>query len=369
MLEWTKKQSFEVSKSQFETWYLNYEGQKKEFEVYVERGKPFDVAGLKKLSINEYLKKVESVSSSRLNLYKDKNNLDFVKYCPVCKSEKSNKSLEIYKASYHQCNYCTHYYVKYRPTSEAITNYYSSNEEYQKTYADKATTEKRIREIALPKAVWTIEQYIRINGKHPNSILDVGTGSGHFVEACNRLGLNAEGIEISKTGINFARDNFGIELLELDFTIDWEKLDKYDIVTCWGIIEHTIHPVIILKTANNVLNDKGIVTAGVPRWNSFGSKIQTMFPSTIIRHLDPLGHINCFTDSSLATALVNAGFNLQAAWYYGMDVYELLYQLALLFEDDDFIEKSKIIIAGAQDSIDSGLLSDSMVFLGQKFNE
>ena len=46
----------------------------------------------------------------------------------------------------------------------SINLYYSSNKEYQKTYADKATTEKRIKEIALPKAKWTIEQYIKING-------------------------------------------------------------------------------------------------------------------------------------------------------------------------------------------------------------
>ena len=173
MIKWEKKHSFEVTKNQCEFWCVNNEGKEKEFEVYVERGKPFDVTSLKKLSIKEYFKKVANVSKTRIGLYTDLSNLDYVKYCPVCKSQDSQQSLEIYKAVYHQC-YCTHYYVKNRPSEKALSNFYSKDKEYQKTYADKTAIEIRIKEIALPKAEWTIEQYFRINEMPKSDILDVG---------------------------------------------------------------------------------------------------------------------------------------------------------------------------------------------------
>jgi hypothetical protein len=77
--------------------------------------------------------------------------------------------------------------------------------------------------------------------------------------------------------------------------------------------------------------------------------------------MDPSTHVNCFTDASLVTALVLSGFRPVAAWYFGMDAYELLSQLALHLDDGAMMEKLAHIIPGLQHSLDSARLCDDMI--------
>jgi len=364
VIVWNKKHPIETRSDQIEVWVCETDDEVIKCDLHVKRGKPFDVTSLKSDIINNFADKVKEIRSSRIDLYKQKDRLEIVDQCPICTNNKSKKSLVIYHAEYHQCQHCSHYYIKYRPTLSSFKEFYSKDISYQKTYADKTTIEKRINEIAAPKAKWAIGQYKKIYGEHPKNILDVGAGSGHFVEACNRLGVKTTGVEISKLGVEFAHDYLNIELMQIDFTNDWQKLDKFDLVTFWGVIEHTHYPVKMLSTGKKILNDKGIIIAGVPRWNCFSTAVQRQFSNTVIRHLEPLGHINCFTDSSLATALILSGFYPRAAWYYGMDFYELIMQLSMQISSKSLFDISKNMISVLQNSLDMGLLSDSMVLLG-----
>lgn len=71
-----------------------------------------------------------------------------------------------------------------------------------------------------------------------------------------------------------------------------------------------------------------------------------------------------FTDSSLATAFVKSGFDITAAWYFGMDIYELIFQWTLCNNDKELIQNIKHYIPRLQDTIDRSRLSDSMVLVG-----
>ena len=61
------------------------------------------------------------------------------------------------------------------------------------------------------------------------------------------------------------------------------------------------------------------------------------FPKSIVRHLDPLDHIQCFSDSSLATSFILSNYEIFSGWYYGMDIYELFSQLAYNYQNDNFL--------------------------------
>ena len=238
--------------------------------------------------------------------------------------------------------------------------------QYQSTYADKRTTETRIQQVAIPKAKWMIEQFKRIYGRKPKSVLDVGAGSGHFVHACKILGIMSDGVEPSETGRNFCKENFSFELMNLDFIEEQKLFADYEIITFWGVIEHTPYPLEMLKAASKSLSGKeGLVIVEVPRWSCFSTGIQSVFSDSIVRHLDPLGHINCFTDSSLATAFMLSNFDIVAAWYFGMDAYELVTQIAYLLNENKIIKKMGEYIPAFQDRLDLARLSDEMVFVGK----
>ncbi|MDO8505532.1 MAG: methyltransferase domain-containing protein [bacterium] len=364
-MQWSRITTFSPQKSQQEIWLCDDPQYQRRFNVDVTTGKDIDILSLKANLTEGFSEKVQRVKESREAVYRDPNNLERVKMCPVCShsSEDAQKGLNIYGAQYVICSNCSHYFVLDRPTEGQAKNFYSQSVEYQSTYADKRSLETRVNQVAIPKAKYVIEQYERQYGRKPKSILDVGAGSGHFVYACRKLGVDCQGVEISEPGRVFAKENFGVELLDVDFLKGADQFNC-DVVTFFGLIEHVTSPVGMLKAAKQALGSEGMVIADVPRWNCVSTAVHASFPQSVVRHLDPMDHIQCFSDSSLATAFVFAGYDVVAAWYFGMDAFELVMQVAHASGDPKIVEALKEKIPILQESFDSGRLSDFMVFAG-----
>ncbi|MFH1868827.1 MAG: methyltransferase domain-containing protein [Candidatus Omnitrophota bacterium] len=345
---------------------------RKEVEVFLTLGKKTDLLFLKKKVLSNIKKQVEHFSSSRRRLYASKNQ-EAVSRCPVCGKgvSISREKVKIYGARYHQCRNCSHVYVVNRPSKKSIGEFYLSDINYASQYADKSLIEFRIEQIAVPWMRWMCDTFKRIHGKRPKNILDVGSGAGHFVFACKRAGIKARGIELSEHSRRFAKDSLGIELDGCDFTKEAMRYKGVDVVTFWGLLEHTTNPKEIMQTTSRLLreNPQAMVIAKVPRWYSISSAIQTILTGSIIRHLDPMGHIMCFTDASCATLFTNSGFMPRAAWYYGMDIYELLMQLGLKLDNIDILTKSGDVVGKLQNFIDQACIPDGLTLAGVPYKK
>jgi len=139
----------------------------------------------------------------------------------------------------------------------------------------------------------------------------------------------------------------------------------FDIITLWDVIEHVPDPLVLLKSAHKALcGRETLVVASAPHWDSLSTAVQSLFSNSVVRHLDPMGHLHIFTDGSLATAFELSGFAPVAAWYFGMDAYELFTQLAMLTREK-VTPVGGELISTLQGVIDRGRLSDSMVLAGR----
>lgn len=367
MHNWSRSTPFESENSQKEIWvYKNSKKEERKYHIDVRLGKPVDILSLQKNIAENFDSNIASIKESRLSLFQ-KDNLEQVAFCPVCKAETKlmKEVFSVYGATYVTCKSCHHYYIKARPTKKTLDEFYLKDSDYQSTYTNKETAETRVRQVAIPKAEWTIHQFERIYGRKPKSILDVGAGSGHFVHACRTLGIETNGVEISENGRNFCKNTFGFELINKDFLLEWQTLTGYEVITFWGLIEHVPEPMKMLNSASMAFRgNTGLVVASVPRWNCFSTAVQNAFPNSIVRHLDPLGHINCFTDSSLATAFKENDLDITAAWYFGMDAYELVVQISHLLNENKIIQEIGKYIPLFQNRLDLAKLSDEMVFAG-----
>jgi len=367
MKHWSRVVPFESQKKQEEVWVCKDAQTQKRYNVEVTFGKPVDILSLKLNMVEEFKANLARIRDSRVALFK-KGNLQRVNLCPICGcgTKQMPEVFRVYGARYIYCEKCRHFFCMDIPTKKSLEDFYANDKCYQSTYADKKTAQIRVRQVAMPKAEWVVRQFARLYGRKPKAILDIGAGSGHFVYACKKLGIPAAGVELSKTGRIFCKENFNFELLNLDFAQGWSVFRGYEIITFWGIIEHVPHPMNMLKAASMALKAKeGLIAVEVPRWHSFSTAVQGAFPDAIARHLDPLGHINCFTDSSLATAFVKNNFDLVAAWYFGMDAYELVMQMSHLLHEPKVIQKMGKYIPAFQDRLDLSRLSDEMVFAGK----
>ena len=351
-------------KDQVETWVVSdpLEEQERRYKVNVRLGKPIDILSLKSSMIDDFDSYVSGTESTRTTLFKS-GRLEKVDKCPVCgsSSEKSQFRLNLYGGLYHQCNVCTHYFLINRPSKSEIEKFYSNSVTYADTYTERRTAKIRVQQVAVPKVKWMIEQFKLFCGRgKPRSILDVGAGGGHFVYACKQLGINAKGIELSKIDREFCAKNFGIKLEALDFTTQYRTFSDVDVVTFWGVIEHTPNPVEMLKAARRVLSGRNtLVVAEVPHWNCFSTALKMPY------HIDSFAHINLFTRDSLVKAFELSGFIPVAAWYFGMDAFSLVMYLSNFLKDVKVIDSLGKYIPIIQNIVDACQFSDELVIAGK----
>lgn len=350
-----------------EFWFRKEAEKKEKFPIDMYLGKKTDLISLKKNIVEKIKKNLEYYEKSRTELYK-KENTEAVNSCPVCNADSKETEVKtvIYGAKYAQCKKCSHIYVLERPAQKAIHNFYLNDVTYAATYTDKDSAESRLQAIAVPWANWMTKVFEKQYGRKPEKILDIGSGAGHFVEVCRRMGYEANGIELSKSSRDFAKNIWGVELDGRNFLDVTDEYENYDVVTFWGLLEHTPNPGELLQAAYKVLpnNKEGIVISKLPRWNSLSSAAQILNNKTVIRHLDPMGHIMAFTDASAAELYYLNSFKPVAAWYYGMDIYETLMQIGNNIDSYKHLTETGKLQTELQQFVDEGRFSDGLTLVG-----
>lgn len=371
MLKWQKITSLnQQGEKDTETWIRNIDGVTESYDLDIYMGKKTDLLGLKKNIVEKIKKNLDYYSETRKKLYAGSNDQkEHVTNCPITgiSSDKAKEVANIYGAQYIQTPDTGHVYVKFRPSKTSINDFYLNDVTYAATYTDKTAAESRLKAIAIPWLNWVKEVYKKQYGVYPKRILDVGSGAGHFVEACRRDGIQAEGVELSESSREFAKEIWGFEMDGRDFTQVTKEYEGYDLVTFWGLLEHTPNPSKILKAAYDIVSKSengGMVISKLPRWLSLSSAAQRLNPETIIRHIDPMGHIMLFTDASAAELYVRNNFAPTAAWYYGMDVYETLMQVGNSTGDYNALELTGKMQVDLQQFVDESRFSDGLTLVG-----
>lgn len=332
--------------------------------VDVRIGKPLDVVGLKAQSLEDTREYAAFVAKTAARMFGPQATTRLLERCPACDADVDDAPahLSIHGAAYARCKRCGHVFVQPQPVPEVLNEVFVESEEHASTYTDPASLETRMAQVIAPKIDWMAEVYARHCGGAIGSALDVGAGGGHFVAGLTRRGVAATGYELSKASRRFAREAFDLELRERDFLAEPPDRGRFDVITFWGLLEYTPEPRRFVDRASRWLSrGSGMLVLEIPRIDCFGSAVQRRFPNTVARHLEPTSHCNCFSDASLATLLHDHGFRPVAAWYFGMDVYELFTQLALQAGDETLVGRLAEHIPELQASLDASLACDDLV--------
>jgi SAM-dependent methyltransferase len=330
-------------------------------EVDVTIGKALDVLSLKGTTLSEVRDYAAFLKTTAERLYGPGAARRTLTSCPSCGADAAAPdAITVFGQGYARCGACGHGFVRHQPGEASLDAVFSTSDEHSAVYVDRAGLEVRQTQIIAPKADWLLANYRRLYDCMPSSVLDVGAGGGHFVEAMRRRGLASEGYERSRASRAFAAEAFGLTLRDSDFLADVPE--RRDLVTFWGLLEYVPEPRRFLERARRCLApESGLLVVEVPRLDCFGTAVQRETPDTVARHMDPTSHMNAFTDASLATALVESGFRPVAAWYFGMDVYEFLVQVALRLDDKRVLAELADLIPPLQASLDHGRQCDDLV--------
>jgi 2-polyprenyl-6-hydroxyphenyl methylase/3-demethylubiquinone-9 3-methyltransferase len=143
-------------------------------------------------------------------------------------------------------------------------------------------------------------------------VLDIGCGGGLFLSLLRESGVEALGIELSDSRVQYARSKHGLDVhkhpIESAF---WQRgfAGRFDAVTLWDVIEHVNYPFATLTSVVNVLKPGGLLFIDTPRRDSFyhrcgeltyrasGGRFPTFLNAMYSSH--PFGHKQIFSTTEM----------------------------------------------------------------------
>lgn len=154
--------------------------------------------------------------------------------CSVCGS-KNNKVLS---SNIYKCDNCSHIFIDYQGDGlDYHKNEYRNNNHgvrgSEEIHENKFTEKfHKLRESICRKRMYAIEPLL----SQCNSLLDIGAGGGTFLNAVKSKINNLEAQEISDLcALNLELNGYKVHHGNFN-TINFDK--KYDLVTCWHVLEH-----------------------------------------------------------------------------------------------------------------------------------
>ena len=100
-------------------------------------------------------------------------------------------------------------------------------------------------------------------------------------------GYSAKGIDLDSESITYGKDKLG---LDLEIGTVYDIKDRFDLVTQWMVLEHTLEPGDQVKAIRDCLNNYGIYAGSVPNMGGWYAKLRGKNWYNIV----PPEHINYF---------------------------------------------------------------------------
>ena len=264
--------------------------------------------------------------------------------CKLCLAPLASSAGGDFKShgiTYKFCSECAHLNGNHLDTEEFFRKlYFQENEiEYNTSaYVDSAFN-VRVREIYSPKVQFLQESI----PSESFSVLDIGCGAGHFVAACLDIGIDAIGIDVSKTSIEFGNQNLSIRFGKraLSYVDNESYISKIldsnsTVISAIGVIEHIQD---LPRLFDAIRGSKAkYVYYSVPM-ASLSVLIESVMPNVFPRHLSA-DHTHLFTEKSLVKLNQLMRLTPIAEWRFGSDITDIIRAFSLTVQESGMTNKA-----------------------------
>ncbi len=156
-------------------------------------------------------------------------------------------------------------------------------------------------------------------------LLEIGCSYGHFLSMAEADGWVVEGVEISRSAADWAKENLGLRVhigtLE---EVSLKLRRPFDAVAMFHVLEHALEPERLVLQAREFLRPGGILVIRTPNATSWVAK----WCGQTWEWLAAPAHICLFSPVSLRILLEDAGFHVESISTQRGDAHNTAFELA-----------------------------------------
>jgi len=108
---------------------------------------------------------------------------------------------------------------------------------------------------------------------HPGSLLEIGTGTGSFLDTMHKGGWEVQGCEKDDNAARFAREKLHLDVFNGDLSDVKDLKESYDAVTFWHSLEHIHRIKENLSVVKKVIKQDGRLFIALPNPDSCDAAI------------------------------------------------------------------------------------------------
>jgi 2-polyprenyl-3-methyl-5-hydroxy-6-metoxy-1,4-benzoquinol methylase/rubredoxin len=240
--------------------------------------------------------------------------------CPVCGQKDIFKVLtaEDYTVSHElfeiwECRACSLRFTQQAPDEGLIGPYYQSaayvsHSDTRQGFINKAYHAVRSRTL---KSKRTLVR--KVTGMDRGSLLDVGSGTGAFLQTMKTAGWEITGLEPDELARKKALELFAIPLEDPKHLFNLAP-GTYDAITLWHVLEHVHDLHTYMRRLGELLKSGGFLFIAVPNYTSYDAGVYQQYWAAY----DVPRHLYHFSPKAMKTLLGLHSLNLvgqKAMWF------------------------------------------------------
>lgn len=199
-------------------------------------------------------------------------------HCPVCGHNKIHSVLSavdytVSKESFDigECKSCTARFTQGVPEQNLIAKYYQSAEYVSHSETKSGVVNKLYHFIRAITLTSKRKLILKETGLKKGNMLDLGCGTGAFLNEMKQAGWSNTGIEPDELARKNALDLYGVNALTPERFFSLQE-SSFDAITMWHVLEHVhqLHEYIV--QLKKILKPGGVLFIAVPNYTSYDAK-------------------------------------------------------------------------------------------------